>query len=106
MKKHIIYQLGIIYQSKVANNDMTLSDTRFFRDSFKNYLEHAVQIEKDRQEILKKEISDDEKRKEFEILFNETIPLEKLSNDVLEKIETLGIKISIDNLNILEEATK
>lgn len=102
MKKGLIYNAGVIYQNKIGSptQDLSIADIRYLRDTFSEVVKKAETIESDRQTIIKKEITEEEKIKEINVLFEEEYEV-ALTVDI-ERLEKAWIKISIPELTLLE----
>lgn len=100
MKKHNIYSLAVFYQQKISNIDLIPSKRRYFRDIFKPFMDNAVTIENDRQDVLKLEES--KRESELTKLFNEEVEIQKLPEDIFDKLEESNIKMSEAEFNLIE----
>ncbi len=100
MKKDKIYQLANFYFKNIAKEDLSFAEARYFRDTFKTIVNTAIEIEKDREPILKIE-DNNKKEEEHKKLMEEEVDI-ALPEDLMAQMEKAGIKVSPLALAILE----
>lgn len=94
MKKRTIHSVGTIYLGKIYEKELSISDARYFRDTFKEVLENGRIIEKDRQAIIAgATILTESQVKEVQKLFEEEYDI-KFTID-LNRLEQAGITLTI-----------
>lgn len=107
MTKNTIYSLAVFYQTSIGNRELALSDTRYFRDAFREYVEKAMVIEEDRKAINEKygRKSPKKEAEELDKLFSETVEgLPSLPEDLDDRIEAADIRVRSAHLELLDLA--